>query len=130
MLTHLFFPENIALLGASRITGKVGHDIIANLVGGKFQGGIIPVNPAGGELFGLKVYTSLAEYGGTIDQAVIAVPKQQIATAVKDALKHGAKSIIIITAGFKETGRDGAMLEQELSDLCRRNGARDRKSVV
>lgn len=124
MLTHLFFPEKIALLGASRNQGKVGHDILANLVEGGFSGEIIPVNPAGGELFDMKVYTSLDEYNGTIDLAIIAIPKPQIMKAAKDGLHKGARSIIVITSGFKETGQDGALLERELADLCRRNGAR------
>jgi acetyltransferase len=124
MLTHLFYPEKIALLGASRKEGKVGHDILANLVEGGFSGEIIPVNPAGGELFGLKVYTALDQYSGQIDQAIIAVPKAQILNSTKEGLKKGARTIIVITAGFKEIGRDGELLERELADLCRRNGAR------
>jgi acetate---CoA ligase (ADP-forming) len=56
MLEHLFFPEKVAVIGASRQPGKVGHDILANLVRDGFAGEIIPVNPSGGTLFDLKVY--------------------------------------------------------------------------
>jgi len=59
MLTHLFFPQTLALIGASRSPGKVGHDILANLVQGGFTGTIVPVNPAGGELFEQKLFTKL-----------------------------------------------------------------------
>lgn len=124
MLTHLFYPLTIALLGASRVPGKVGHDILANLIDGGYGGTIIPVNPAGGELFGLKVHPSLDEYRGPIDLAIIAVPKGEVITIARDCLQKGARCIAVITAGFKETGRDGAILEQELAELCRRNGAR------
>ena len=124
MLEHLFFPENVAVIGASRQPGKVGHDILANLVKGGFAGGIIPVNPSGGTLFDLKVYPSLREYPGTVDQAIVAVPKPHVLSTVKDALAKGARNVIMITAGFKETGSEGAELEAELTDLCRRNGAR------
>ena len=124
MLEHLFFPENVAVIGASRQPGKVGHDILANLVEGGFAGGIIPVNPSGGTLFDLKVYPSLREYPGTVDQAIVAVPKPHVLATVRDALAKGARNIIMITAGFKETGSEGAELEAELTDLCRRNGAR------
>jgi acetyltransferase len=124
MLEHLFFPEKVAVIGASRQPGKVGHDILANLVRGGFTGEIIPVNPSGGTLFDLKVYPSLREYPGTVDQAVVAVPKPHVLSSVKDALAKGAKSIVMITAGFKETGEEGAALERELTELCRRSGAR------
>ena len=124
MLEHLFFPEKVAVIGASRQPGKVGHDILANLVKGGFTGDIIPINPSGGTLFDLKVYPSLREYPGTVDQAVVAVPKPHVLPSVKDALAKGAKSIVMITAGFKETGEEGARLEQELTELCRRSGAR------
>jgi len=124
MLEHLFFPEKVAVIGASRQPGKVGHDILANLVRDGFAGEIIPVNPSGGTLFDLKVYPTLREYPGNIDQAIVAVPKAHVMSAVKDALAKGAKSIIMITAGFKETGGEGTLLELELKDLCKRNGAR------
>lgn len=124
MLTHLFFPETLALIGASRSPGKVGHDILANLVHGGFPGKILPVNPAGGELFDLKILTSLDEHEGSIDQAIIAVHKSRVVEAAKTSLKKGARSIIVITAGFKETGQDGIILEREVAELCRRNGAR------
>ena len=124
MLEHLFFPEKVAVIGASRQPGKVGHDILANLVKGGFTGDIIPINPSGGTLFDLKVYPSLREYPGTVDQAVVAVPKPHVLPSVKDALAKGAKSIVMITAGFKETGDEGAALERELAELCRRSGAR------
>ncbi|MBB5348252.1 acetate--CoA ligase family protein [Desulfoprunum benzoelyticum] len=124
MLENLFFPENVAVIGASRQPGKVGHDILANLVKDGFAGDIIPVNPAGGTLFDLKVYPSLREYPGTVDQAIVAVPKPHVLSTVKDALAKGARNVIMITAGFKETGSEGAELEAELTDLCRRNGAR------
>ena len=124
MLEHLFFPEKVAVIGASRQPGKVGHDILANLVKGGFTGEIIPVNPSGGTLFDLKVYPSLREYPGTVDQAVVAVPKPHVLPSVKDALAKGAKSIVMITAGFKETGEEGAALERELAELCHRSGAR------
>jgi len=124
MLEHLFFPESVAVIGASRQPGKVGHDILANLVKGGFSGAIIPINPSGGTLFDLKVYPSLREYPGTVDQAIVAVPKPHVLATVRDALAKGAGNIIMITAGFKETGSEGAELEAELTDLCRRNGAR------
>ena len=124
MLEHLFSPTKVALIGASRQPGKVGHDILTNLREGGFAGEIIPVNPAGGEILGLRVYPSLNDYPGSIDQAVVAVAKGLVVDAVKTAVAKGAKTIIMITAGFKETDEEGAALENELAELCRRSGVR------
>ncbi|MFV0437618.1 MAG: acetate--CoA ligase family protein [Desulfopila sp.] len=124
MLTHLFYPQTIVLIGASRKEGKVGHDILANLVAGGYGGTIVPINPAGGEILGRTVLVSLDDFPDPVDLALIAVPRTEVIRASRDALQKGARAIAVITAGFKESGRDGALLEQELADLCRRNGAR------
>jgi len=124
MLKHLFAPASVALIGASRTPGKVGYDILANLTAGGFPGTIVPVNPAGGEAMGLSICADLASYPGTIDQAVLAVPKTAIIEAAKTALAKGATSLIAITAGFKESGEAGARLEEELAGLCRQRGVR------
>ncbi|MDR3631011.1 MAG: acetate--CoA ligase family protein [Desulfocapsaceae bacterium] len=124
MLEHLFSPESVAIVGASHKPGKVGHDILANLVKGGFTGKIIPVNPAGGTLLGLPVYANLSSYDGTIDQVILAVPKSAIIANVKDAIAKKAKNIIMITAGFKESGAEGLALENEVIGLCKRGGIR------
>ena len=124
MLQHLFAPRSVALIGASRKPGKVSYDILTNLIAGGFAGPIVPVNPSGGEIFGLAVCSDLTAYHDTIDQAVLAVPKSVILEAARVALGKGARSIIAVTSGFKESGEAGAMLEEELAALCRRQGAR------
>jgi len=124
MLESLLYPNSVAVMGASRTPGKVGHAVVANLVKGGFAGEIVPVNPAGGHLLGLQVYSSLEEYGRPIDLSVIAVPVPAVKEAVASSLKRNAKLVIIITAGFKEVDDAGARLENELADLCRTHGAR------
>lgn len=124
MLEKLFSPTSVAVVGASRTPGKVGHDILANLVDGGFEGEIIPVNPAGGTMFDRKVYTSLAEYHAQIEQVIIAVPGEHVLQAARDAVARKAGAIIVISAGFRETGEDGSRLQTDLADICRRGGAR------
>ncbi len=124
MLESLLYPNSVAVMGASQTPGKVGHAVLANLVTGGFEGTIVPVNPAGGELMGLIVHTSLEEYGKPIDMSVIVVPTWAVREAVVSSLKHQAKLIVIITAGFKEVDEAGARLEAELVELCRARGAR------
>lgn len=124
MLEKLFNPGSIAVIGASRTPGKVGHDILANLVNGNFKGDIVPVNPAGGELFGLTVVANIKDYAGVVDLAVLAVPRQHALEAARSAVQKGVKAIIVVTAGFKETGEEGANLERELLSICRKGGVR------
>ena len=124
MLESLLYPSTVAVMGASRTPGKVGYEIATNLIDSEFGGDIVPVNPSGGELLGHKIYTSLGEYGKPIEMSVIAVPTAAVKEAVISSLHAGAKAIVIVTAGFREVGEEGARLEQEIADLCRASGAR------
>jgi acetate---CoA ligase (ADP-forming) len=124
MLDALLYPKAVAVMGASRTPGKVGHAVVANLIQGGFEGDVVPVNPSGGELLGHHVYASLEEYGKPIDLSVIAVPTAAVKGAVISSLRQGAKAVVVITAGFKEVGQEGARLEKEIADLCHNSGAR------
>lgn len=119
MLEGLFYPEKIAVIGASRTPGKVGHDIVANLISSGYAGEIIPINPAADEVLGIPCHKSLAKAGIKIDLAIIAVPRKLVLDAAGDAIAAAAKAITVITAGFKETGSEGAEVEQKLAELCR-----------
>jgi len=119
ILQPLLYPGSIAVVGASRTPGKVGHDIVANLIGSGFSGAIVPVNPSANKVLGLTCYPSLAKYGGTIDMGIIAVPKQFVLDAAKMSIDAGAKAVVVITAGFKETGSEGLALEKELTNICK-----------
>ena len=124
MLDKLFAPGSVAVVGASRTPGKVGHDILASLIAGGFEGEIIPVNPSGGTLFDLKVYPSLADYRDTVDQVIVAVPGQYVLEVAKQAVARKAGAVIVISAGFRETGEEGNRRQAELADICRNGGAR------
>jgi len=124
MLESLLCPQSVAVIGASRSPGKVGHAVVANLLQSGFQGAIVPVNPAAGEVLGLKCYPSLQAYGGPVDLAVVVVPPPLVKAALDSAARAGARSVVVITAGFKEVGAEGAALERELVDFCRSNNLR------
>lgn len=124
MLEPLLYPKTIAVVGASRSPGKVGYEILANLKKGGFAGQIIPVNPTAEEILGIRCYPSLAAYRGALDLSVIAVANNLVKAAVDDSIEAGAKAVIVITAGFKEVGPEGAHLEQEILEACRSRGVR------
>ncbi len=119
MLESLFTPASVAIIGASRTPGKVGREVLDNLVRSGFQGAIVPVNPGIDEIDGLKVYPNLAAYGQSVDLAVIAVPLAGVRAAIESATEAGARAVIVITAGFKEVNDEGAVLEREIARWCR-----------
>jgi acetyltransferase len=123
-LSALFGPSTVAVIGASRRREKVGHVILSNLVEGGFDGEIVPVNPEADELLGLSCYSSLQKYGKPVDLCVIAVPPPAVAEAVRGSIRAGVKAVVVVTAGFRETGEEGRLAEEELVRLCRSGGAR------
>ncbi len=124
MLETLLYPKAIAVIGASRNPDKVGHAVVANLVNSRFQGPIIPVNPEAKEILGLKCYRSLDDYTGAIDLSIIMVGTRYVKDALQNSINAGARSVIVITAGFREVSSDGAKAEQELVEICQANGVR------
>ena len=124
MLETLLYPKAIAVIGASRNPDKVGYAVLANLVNNGFKGPIVPVNLDADEILGLKCYKSLGEYKDPIDLSIIMVGGKYVKDALQSSIKAGAKSVIVITAGFKEVGVAGAKAEQELVEICRAGGVR------
>jgi len=123
-LQTFFNPKSVAIIGASRQKGKVGYEILVNLITGGFAGKIYPVNPKADEIEGLKVYPDLASIGETPELVVIIVPAQFVAGMLEECAKVHVKSVIIITAGFKEVGPGGKKLEEEIVRIAKRSGIR------
>ncbi len=117
-------PDSVAVIGASLKEGKVGYAVIQNLIQGKFKGKLVPVNPKLETYEGIPCFPNLVSHKEPVDVAVIAVPTPAVKPAVQDALDAHAKSIIVITAGFKETGPEGAALEEEIGKMCKSHGVR------
>ncbi len=124
MLEALLKPRSIAVVGASRTPGKVGYEILANLKANGFAGPLTPVNPTAPEILGLPCRPSCRAIETPPELAVIAVPTAAAPAAVDDAIEAGAGALIVITAGFKETGAEGAARERALAERCRRANVR------
>lgn len=114
MLNSFFNPKSIAVIGASRTPGKVGFDILKNIIQYDYEGKIYPINPSADEILGKKSYPSLADVPDNIDLAVVVVPAKNVLEVIEKCGKKKIRSAIIITAGFKESGVEGAKLEHEL----------------
>ncbi len=122
VLNGLFKPRSVAIIGASTQPGKIGHSVVENLINGKYEGKIYPINPNASEILGLKVYPSILEVPGPVDAAVITIPAKFVRDAAEECGKKGVKGLIVITSGFSETGNHE--LEDELVETARQYGMR------
>ena len=118
----IFYPESIAVIGASINPKKVGYSVLRNLL--SFSGSLYPVNPSHGELFGRTAYPSVLDIPGPVDWAVVAVPARLVPGVIGECGRKGVRLAIIVTAAFRETGPDGAALEEEVVAIARRHSVR------
>ena len=123
-LKPFFSPRAIAIVGASRRKDSIGRRVLESLQSGGFTGPIIPVNPHATELHGLRTFPSLTAIPVLVDLAVITVPAHLVLPVIDDCAAKQVPAVILITAGFSETGETGAGLEEQLRERARRYGIR------
>src|SRR5512145_1371817 len=123
-LDSIFAPKSVAVIGATETPGSVGRTIVWNLLSSTFGGTIYPVNPKRASILGIKAYPSLSAVPEVVDLIVVVTPAATIPGIIKDAVDLGVKSAVIISAGFKETGPQGAELERQILEHARRGGMR------
>lgn len=124
ILDKIMKPKSIAVVGASTKEHTIGSDIMKRLQEYKFNGKIYPVNPKGGVIEGFQAYTSVNEIPGDVDLAIIVVNAKFVLSTIDQCHEKGIKGLCIITAGFKETGKEGAELEKQLLEKVREYGMR------
>src|SRR5436190_1838738 len=110
-LDKLFRPRSVAVIGASRRPGSIGWQVLHNLVTGGFEGKVFPFNPHAVVLHSIKCHKSVTAIEDPVDLAVIAVPKALVPRAIAQCARKKVGAVVVITAGFKETGGDGARVE-------------------
>jgi acyl-CoA synthetase (NDP forming) len=123
-LDDILCPRSVAIIGASRASHKWGHVAAKQLIAGGFPGNIYLINPSIPDVLGRPTYFSLRDVPTQVDLAIIATAFSLVSQSVDDCIAHGVKGIVIITAGFSETGQDGRTLEQILVTRCREHGIR------
>jgi acetyltransferase len=120
VLEHFFHPSSVAVVGASANPGKIGYDILNNILQYGYDGAVYPINPKAQEILGQTAYLDLASVPSNIDLAVVAVPPAAVMGVLEQCGKKRVDSVVIITAGFKEIGPEGARLEEELATKARK----------
>ncbi|MCU7915819.1 MAG: CoA-binding protein [Candidatus Thiodiazotropha sp. (ex Gloverina cf. vestifex)] len=123
-LTPLFSPNSIAMFGASERENSVGEVVFRNLLSSGFKGGIYPINPKHDKVQGQKAYKSIDAIGKPVDLAVVATPAKTIPAIVEASGQHGVKTMIILSAGFRESGPAGRRIEDRVVEVAKEFGIR------
>jgi acetyltransferase len=116
-LDKIFRPKSIALIGASDNSGSVGYILMKNLTGSGYKGSVYPVSLNKSEILGIKAYTTVFQLPEIADLAIIAIPAKAVPDVVEQCGQAGIIGIIIISAGFKETGHEGKALEERILEI-------------
>ncbi|HEU4767678.1 MAG TPA: GNAT family N-acetyltransferase [Pyrinomonadaceae bacterium] len=121
----LFFePQAVAVIGASRQRGTIGGEIFHNLLSFGFRGPVYPINPTATVIEDVKAYQSIEDVPGPVDLAVIVVPAEKVVEVTTACARKGVKALVVISAGFSETGPEGKARQVELINVCRNAGMR------
>ncbi|MCU0599320.1 MAG: acetate--CoA ligase family protein [Desulfobacterales bacterium] len=123
-LDAIFSPESVAVIGASSTPGKVGHDIFENILRGGYAGTLYPVNPTARSILSVRCHPTIGDIPDPIDLAMIILPPKAAIKCVDECIEKGVKGIVIVSAGFKEVGGEGASIERQIAEKCARAGIR------
>jgi acetyl-CoA synthetase (ADP-forming) len=120
-LNSVFSPNAVAVIGASENQAKLGFHVMKSLITGDYKGEIIPINPKSDEIMGFRSFSSLAEYEGPVDLAIVVLPARLVSGIFEECINKDIKGIVLITAGFKEADDpQGAQLQDILADMVNR----------
>jgi acetyltransferase len=123
-LDPIFSPRSIAVIGASQTEGSVGRAVFNNILLGGFTGIVYPVNLKAHSVCGVRAYPSISDISEKVDLAVVIVPAAAVPEVVEECGKNGVKGLVIISAGFKEVGKEGAELENETAAIAKKHSMR------
>jgi acetate---CoA ligase (ADP-forming) len=123
-LAPLFAPRRVAVLGVSRNPEKLGYRLLQNLLEAGFPGEVVPVNPSGEAILGLKSVARVADLPGDLDLALVSLPAAAVVTAVGELGELGCRAAIVLASGFGETGEAGRGVQRELAAIARASGMR------
>ncbi len=123
-LDAIFSPRSVAVVGATEKAGSVGRTVLWNLISNPFGGTVYPVNPKRPNVLGIRAYPTIKDVPEAVDLAVIATPAPGVPDLIGECADAGVKGAIVISAGFKETGPEGMVLESRVLEQARRGRIR------
>ena len=123
-LDAIFKPKSVAVIGASPAPGKLGYDVIYNLIHAGFAGPIYPVNPKADQILGRPAFKQIGDISPAPDLAVVIIPAKAVSGTIDQCGKAGVKAAVVITGGFAEAGEEGGKLQEELASTAHRYGIR------
>jgi acetyltransferase len=123
-LDAIFAPRSVAVIGASTKRGSIGREILHNIIEYEFNGKLFPVNPHAEFIHSIKCYPSILDVPDEVELAIIVVPAAAVLEVARQCGHKGVKGLVVITAGFKETGAEGAERERQLVQVVRDHGMR------
>src|SRR5512136_1294280 len=123
-LTPFFEPKSVAIVGASAVPGKAGHELIRNILANAFPGRLHPVNPKGGEILGLPVSPSIETLPDGVHLALVVLPAEATPAAVRECAAKGIRHVVCMAGGFAEVDEAGGRIQHELEDIVRDTGIR------
>ncbi len=129
-LDALFAPQSVAVIGASETPGSVDRALVGNLTQGAPRHQVFVVNPHHASIFGLPAYPTIGAVPAAVDLAVIATPAETVSQALAQCIEAGVRAAIVISAGFKESGPEGAAREQALTTQLRRQTGKRRLRLI
>jgi len=121
-LENLLSPKSIAVIGASAAPEKVGGIVLDNIIASKFTGHIYPVNPNAQDIKGMQCYPNISSLPEVVDLAVIAIPAASVNPVLNEIGAKGIRNVIVFSAGYKEIGPDGKVLEDEMIQISQKYG--------
>jgi acetate---CoA ligase (ADP-forming) len=123
-LHKFFYPESVALIGASANPIKPSFNLVGNQVKLGYKGRMYPVHPTEKEIFGVKVYPSVGSIEEVVDLAVIAVPQSQTPQVLRECIEKGIRKVVLVAGGFSEIGEEGRKIQHQMLELVRKSGIR------
>jgi acetyltransferase len=123
-LEYIFKPKSVAVIGASTRKGTIGREILHNIIINEFNGKVFPVNPKATVIHSIKCYSTILDVPDAVDLAIIVVPRNSVPEIAEQCGQKGVRGLVVITAGFKEVGKEGAKIEKKLVETCRKYNMR------
>ena len=119
-LETIFHPKSVAIVGTNKVKGTVPHDILDSILKADFNGIVYPVSPKEKSIKGIKAYKYVVDVPDDVDLAILVFPSSVCHMALEQCGQKGIKSVIIISAGFKEVGGAGIEKEKQLVEIARK----------